>query len=106
MLKVATSAALGGAAFGLGVALGFEREEFLLLEAACLVMVRGYIFDDDDLTGLNGMEPDGQRPAMWGVVAQYVGAGLGLIMIGLDQGLVAYHVTHWCRASRSRSSPT
>ena len=36
------------------------------------------------------MEQDGQRQAMWGVVAQYVGAGLGLIMIGLDQGLVAY----------------
>ncbi len=88
LLKLAMSAGLSTAAFGLGAILGFDREEFLLLGAACLVMTLRLI-NDVLVAGLNGMERMA-RPAMWGVVAQYVGAVLGLIMIVLDQGLVAY----------------
>ena len=87
-LKLAMSGVLSALAFGLGVVLDFDRESFLLLGAACLVMTLRMI-NDVLVAGLNGMERMA-RPAMWGVIAQYVGAGLGLIMIVLDQGLVAY----------------
>jgi O-antigen/teichoic acid export membrane protein len=88
MLKLAMSAGLTVLAFGLGALFGFSRQSFLLLGAACLLMAFRLI-NDILVAGLNGMERMA-RPAMWGVVAQYVGAALGLTMIVLDRGLVAY----------------
>lgn len=87
-LKLAMSAFLSVLAFGLGVVLGFDRQAFLLLGAACLGMTLKLV-NDVLVAGLNGMERMA-RPAMWGVVAQYVGAAVGLVMIVLDRGLVAY----------------
>jgi O-antigen/teichoic acid export membrane protein len=88
MLKLAMSAALTASAFGLGALLGFSRQSLLLLGAACLAMTLRLI-NDVLVAGLNGMERMA-RPAMWGVVAQYVGAAFGLVAIVLDRGLVAF----------------
>jgi O-antigen/teichoic acid export membrane protein len=77
-------------ALGLGLALGYERETLLLIAILCAGLVP-QIVSAPFHGGLGGMEIIA-RPARWAAIQAWVAGAVGVLVVWLGWGVVAYAV--------------
>jgi O-antigen/teichoic acid export membrane protein len=88
VMKVVLGLTLSGVAIAAGWALGYPPKAVELIAVGTIGLVIALLNDTlvAALTGLQRMA----RPAAWGVVQEYVSAGVALVVLGLRFGVVAF----------------